>query len=83
MLGVRLDPELETALDRVARAKGATKSSTARAAIRSYVGRSDCAREIDDARQKILRQAISPEKQAEDDAWFDLAAADDTDNPAK
>ena len=79
MLGVRLDRNLESALGRVARAKGSTKSEVARAAIRSYVGRNDHARQIEDARLKILVGGQSAEKQAEDEAWFDLAAADDPD----
>ncbi len=78
MLGIRLDRELETALGRIARAKGSTKSAVARAAIRSYVGRNDRTRQIEDARMKILHQDRSIVKQAEDEAWFDLAAADET-----
>ena len=79
MLGVRLDPELEAALGRVARAKGSTKSEVARAAIRSYVSRNDVGRQIDAARIKILLQEQSIEKIAEDQAWFELAAAGDAD----
>ena len=79
MLGIRLDPELESALGRIARAKGSTKSAVARAAIRSYVGRNDHSRQIEDARLKILGQLSSPEKLAEDEAWFDLAAANESD----
>lgn len=80
MLGVRLDRELESALGRIARAKGSTKSAVARAAIRSYVARNDRTRQIEDARAKLLRQGQSAEKREEDEAWLDLAAADESDD---
>jgi RHH-type rel operon transcriptional repressor/antitoxin RelB len=76
MLGVRLDPETEKALDRFANRSRRSKSDIAREAIRRYVRHSD-AKLIAEARLQSMR-ASKRGWSADDEAWSQLAAADDT-----
>jgi RHH-type transcriptional regulator, rel operon repressor / antitoxin RelB len=66
MLGIRLEPELERRLDRLADATGRPKSELAREAIRRYLeANADEAR-----RQSILAsRAPEPEFASDDTGW--------------
>ncbi|MEQ1494556.1 MAG: CopG family transcriptional regulator [Novosphingobium sp.] len=75
MLGVRLDPETEMALDRFASRSRRSKSDIAREAIRRYVRQGDL-KLVAEARLQSLR-AAKKGWSVEDEAWSDLAAADD------
>ena len=75
MLGVRLDPDTEKALDSFALRSRRSKSDIAREAIRRYVRQSN-AKLVAEARLQSLRAAARGWS-AEDEAWSNLAAADD------
>lgn len=75
MLGVRLDPETEKALDRFAHRSRRSKSDIAREAIRRYVRQND-AKLAAEAKAQSLRAAARGWS-AEDEAWSDMAAAND------
>lgn len=73
MLGVRLDPETEKALDTLARRTHRSKSDIAREAIAKHVRIHDEAF-LAEARRQSLRAAArgwTPE----DEAWEEIAAA--------
>ena len=72
MLGVRLDPDLETRLASIARIQGRTKSDVAREAVRRYVEKHDEAF-IAEARRQSLAAAARGWSE-EDEAWERLAA---------
>ena len=67
-IGVRLEPELERQLDRVAEQQGRSRSACVRDAIKQYVGRFD-----DDAEARrqsaVIKQANEPME------WFEQVPA--------
>jgi RHH-type transcriptional regulator, rel operon repressor / antitoxin RelB len=73
MLGVRLDPDTEMALDRYAHRSRRSKSDIAREAIKRYVRQND-AKLVAEAKLQSLRAAARGWS-ADDEAWSDLAAA--------
>ena len=75
MLGVRLDPDTEKALDRFAHRSRRSKSDIAREAIRRYVHQKD-AKLVAEARLQSQRAAARGWS-AEDEEWEALAAAND------
>ena len=75
MLGVRLDDELEQRLTSVARTQGRSKSDVARDAVRRYVDLHDLAMRAEARRQS--QRAAARGWTDQDEAWEDLAAADD------
>jgi RHH-type transcriptional regulator, rel operon repressor / antitoxin RelB len=75
MLGVRLDADTEQALDRFAHRSRRSKSDIAREAIKRYV-RQNNAKLAAEAKFQSLRAAARGWT-AEDEAWSELAAAND------
>ena len=75
MLGVRLDDDLEQRLTAVARTQGRSKSDIVRDVVRRYVDLHDDAFRAEAKRQSLAKAARGWTE--EDEAWLDLAAADD------
>ncbi len=66
MLGIRLEPDLEGRLERLARATGRPKSELAREAIRGYLDNN-----VDEARrQSLLASGIAIVDMASDDTGW-------------
>lgn len=69
MLGVRLDPETERALEALAQRTRRTKSDIAREAVRAYVRRQDAGYAAEARRQsRLVAQRDDPALQEELDA---------------
>ena len=73
MLGVRLDPDTEMALDRFAHRSRRSKSDIAREAIRRYVRQSDTKLAAEAKLQSMRVSALGWSD--EDGMWSELAAA--------
>jgi predicted DNA-binding protein len=79
MLGFRLDAKTERALEAFAKRTRRTKSQIAREAIETYLRRHDLA-----LAEEARRQSLNARERGwsrEDEAWEDIAAADDFDDP--
>lgn len=77
MLGVRLDPETEAGLARLAKQTRRAKSDIAREAVRRYVSRHDAAYLAEARRQSIAASSVadSPEELL-DELAFRLAGSE-------
>ena len=68
MLGVRLEPELEAQVQRVARQRRQNKSELVREAVRQF------ARQHDDAwRAECIRQSLAAADEPADEFWEQLS----------